>query len=321
MRFLVTGGAGYIGSHVVRVLREHGYEPVVIDDLSCGHREFVPKDVPFVQASILDREALYETFKEHKVQAVVHLAGFKFAGVSVTNPLHTYEQNVQGTLVLLREMIYAGVKKIVFSSSAAVYGLSKVQPLHEWSATVPASPYGESKLAAEWLISDVAKPYDIMHTSLRYFNVVGSGYQDLYDSSPHNLFPRVVHALRKGYAPRIFGDDYHTPDGTCIRDYVHVLDIAEAHVVALQKLMAGGPIKTVYNLGSGVGVSTREVMDAFRDRSGINFEAKILERRSGDPAKVVASGDEAARDLNWAMRHTLSDMVDSVLHTTPKSMV
>lgn len=311
MTVLVTGGAGYIGSHIVRAFRLSGLSCIVVDDLSSGHREFVPEDVELVDSSILDTTIVAKAMVEHDVDAVVHLAGFKYAGVSVQRPLHTYEQNVQGTVSLLQAMHEAGVDKIVFSSSAAVYGTPDVDLVTEETPTTPESPYGESKLIGEWLLRDAARAFPLRHTSLRYFNVVGSAVPDLYDTSPHNLFPLVIEALLEGRTPRINGDDYATPDGTCVRDYIHVADLAEAHVVAAQKLLAAGSLERVYNLGSGDGVSVRQIMDAVRTATGIEFEPEVGDRRPGDPARIVASGQLAARDLDWRMRHSVEEMVSS----------
>ncbi|MDH2413362.1 UDP-glucose 4-epimerase GalE [Nocardioides sp. CER19] len=311
MSWLVTGGAGYIGAHVVRALQEDGLAPVVIDDLSSGFERFVPKDVPFVNATILDQEAVEATISEHGVEGVIHLAGFKYAGVSVQRPLHTYAQNVHGTAVLLEAMLNTGVDAIVFSSSAATFGTPDVDLVTEATPTDPESPYGETKLIGEWLLRDVATAHGLKHTSLRYFNVVGSGSTELFDASPHNLFPLVFDALATGRTPHINGADYPTPDGTCVRDYVHVTDLARSHVVAAHKLAAGEPLEPVYNLGSGEGVSVRQIMDAVRDVTGIDFTPEIAARRPGDPARIVATGELAARDLDWAMRHDLHAMVDS----------
>ena len=269
MAWLVTGGAGYIGSHVVRA------------------------------------------FRDHQVTGVIHIAGFKYAGVSVQRPLHTYEQNVDGTTVLLAAMEEAGVDRIVFSSSAAVYGTPDVDLVTEQTAKAPQSPYGETKLIGEWLLRDQGIATGLRHTSLRYFNVVGSGDPSIRDTSPHNLFPLVFDALLGGGVPKIFGDDYPTPDGTNVRDYVHVADIAKAHVAAATRLDAGEPVEPAYNLGSGSGVSVAEIMAAVARVTGIPFTPEIAVRRPGDPPRIVASGELAARDLDWRMRHTLDDMVSS----------
>jgi UDP-glucose 4-epimerase len=311
MAWLVTGGAGYIGSHVVRAFSEAGIQPVVLDDLSSGFQDFVPPDVMLVHGSLLDGGLVMRAFEEHHIEGVVHLAGFKYAGVSVQKPLHTYEQNVTGTAKLLAVMADQGVDKIVFSSSAAVFGTPDTDLVTEETPTLPESPYGESKLIGEWLMRDQAKATKLAHTSLRYFNVVGSGYPDLYDASPHNLFPLVFEALLAGKTPRIYGNDYATPDGTCVRDYIHVADLATAHVRAAQRLEAGEAVERVYNLGSGEGVSVAEIMAAMAEVTGIAFEPEIAPRRPGDPARIVASGELAAGDLDWKMRHTLTDMVRS----------
>jgi len=309
MSWMVTGGAGYIGSHVVRALLDAGIEPVVVDDLSTGFARFVPDGVPFVTATILDQGALEDAIKNHGVDGVIHLAGFKYAGVSVSRPLHTYAQNVQGTVSLLEAMLATGVDKIVFSSSAATFGTPDVDLVTEQTPTSPESPYGESKLIGEWLIRDAARAHGVKHTSLRYFNVVGSGTDELYDTSPHNLFPLVFDALANGRTPRVNGDDYDTPDGSCVRDYVHVADLAHSHVVAARKLAAGETLEPVYNLGSGSGSSVKEIMAAVREVTGVDFDPEVGPRRPGDPARIVATGELAARDLEWEMRHSLRDMV------------
>ncbi|MFT4084971.1 MAG: UDP-glucose 4-epimerase GalE [Nocardioides sp.] len=311
MSWLVTGGAGYIGSHVVVALLEAGMEPVVIDDLSSGFARFVPDGVPLVEASLLDTATITATLRDHRVEGVIHLAGFKYAGVSVQRPLHTYSQNVTGTISLLGAMVETGVDTLVFSSSAATYGTPDVDLVTEATPTHPESPYGESKLIGEWLIADVARAHRLRHTSLRYFNVVGSGSPGLYDTSPHNLFPLVFDALVAGRTPRINGDDYPTPDGTTVRDYVHVADLAHSHVVAARRLAAGESLEPVYNLGSGDGSSVRQIMDTIREVTQIDFVPEIAPRRAGDPAQIVASGKLARRDLEWEMRHDLRSMVSS----------
>ncbi|KQO82483.1 UDP-glucose 4-epimerase [Frigoribacterium sp. Leaf263] len=318
MSWLVTGGAGYIGSHVVREFGSAGIDAVVLDDLSSGIESFVPEGVPFVRGSILDRDLVSETIARHDVTGVVHVAGYKYAGVSVQRPLHTYDQNVTGTQRLLEAMAGHGVDRIVFSSSAAVYGTPPTELVTESTPKAPASPYGESKLIGEWLLRDQAVATGLRHTSLRYFNVVGSGHADLYDASPHNLFPLVFDALAAGRTPRINGDDYATPDGTCVRDYVHVADLAVSHVAAARRLDVGESVEPAYNLGSGGGVSVREIMDAMRQGTGIDFTPEIAPRRAGDPDRIVADGTLAARDLDWTMRHSLLDMVTSAWAAAPR---
>jgi UDP-glucose 4-epimerase len=318
MSWLVTGGAGYIGSHVVREFTKAGIDAVVYDDLSSGLEEFVPEGVPFVRGTILDRELLVDTIREHGVTGVVHVAGYKYAGVSVQRPLHTYEQNVTGTQRLLEAMAETGVDRVVFSSSAAVYGTPPTELVTEGTPKSPASPYGESKLIGEWLLRDQGVAAGLRHTSLRYFNVVGSGEAGLYDASPHNLFPLVFAALAAGRTPRINGDDYDTPDGTCVRDYVHVSDLAVSHVAAARRLDAGEAVEAAYNLGSGGGVSVREIMDAMRQGTGVDFEPEVAPRRPGDPDRIVADGMLAGRDLDWVMRHSLLDMVTSAWAAAPR---
>jgi UDP-glucose 4-epimerase len=311
MTWLVTGGAGYIGSHVVKALVDARIPAVVLDDLSSGFEQFVPAGVPLVKQTLLDQVAVEQAIRDHDVTGVIHIAGFKYAGVSVQRPLHTYEQNVTATISLLRAMKNAGVDKVVFSSSAATYGTPDTDLVTEATATSPESPYGETKLIGEWLLADAEKAYGLSHTSLRYFNVVGSGSDELYDTSPHNLFPLVFDMLFKGKTPRINGADYPTPDGTCVRDYIHVSDLALSHVEAARRLESSDRLEPVYNLGSGSGSSVREIMDAIRDVTGIDFEPEIHGRRPGDPAQIVASGELAARDIGWAMRHDLREMVRS----------
>jgi UDP-glucose 4-epimerase len=311
MSWLITGGAGYIGAHVVRAFRAAGEPVAVIDSLVSGRAEFVPADVPFVRGTILDGDLVRHALVDHEVAGVVHLAGFKYAGVSVQQPLLTYQQNVTGTAVLLEQMQAAGVDQIVFSSSAATYGTPDVDLVTEATPTRPESPYGESKLIGEWLLADQARAAGLRHTSLRYFNVVGSATEELYDTSPHNLFPVVLDALAQGRSPQINGGDYPTPDGTCVRDYIHVSDLADSHLAAARALAAGRTLEPIYNLGSGSGVSVRQIMTTIAEVTGIDFEPRIVPRRAGDPPRIVASGELAARDLDWRMRHSLTDMVAS----------
>jgi UDP-glucose 4-epimerase len=323
MTWLVTGGAGYIGSHVVRALDEAGMSPVVLDDFSTGIPTFVRPGTPLVSASVLDTEAVAAALVEHAVEGVIHCAGYKFAGESVKYPLHTYQQNVDGTRSLLQAMAVAGVRLLVFSSSAGVYGTPDVDVVTEETPTKPESPYGESKLIGEWLIRDqvaatATGPAPLAATSLRYFNVVGSGYSDVWDASPHNLFPKVFAAIEAGIAPQINGTDYPTPDGTCVRDYVHVSDLAHSHVAAARMLAAGRPLAPVYNLGSGSGSSVRDIVNAIVSVTGTSLVPVEAPRRLGDPSIIVATGEKAADDIEWKHSHTVLEMVESAWDSHPK---
>jgi UDP-glucose 4-epimerase len=317
MTWLVTGGAGYIGAHVVRAFLADGIDVVVIDDLSSGKAEFVPDGVPFVQANLLDSTAVRGALDG--VSGVVHLAGFKYAGVSVDRPLHTYTQNVTAMVSLLEAMAEKEIRNIVFSSSAGVYGTPKDELVTEQTPPDPQSPYGESKLVGEWLLRDQAAATDLQHTSLRYFNVVGSGDPKVYDASPYNLFPIVCDLLAQGKVPQIYGNDHPTPDGTSVKDYVHVADLARAHVAAARALEAGTTLERVYNLGSGTGTSVRQIMDAARRVTGIDFTPAEGPRRPGDPSRVVADGTLAARDLGWKNTYTVDEMFATAWEAWPKS--
>jgi UDP-glucose 4-epimerase len=310
MTWLVTGGAGYIGGHVVHSLVAAGERAVVIDDLSTGRAEVVPDGVPLVVGSILDDAALDDAFS-HGVTGVIHIAGFKYAGVSVDEPLHTYQQNVVAMVRLLGAMERHGVNTILFSSSAAVYGEVDVPLITEDHPKNPASPYGESKLIGEWIIADQAHAKNLAHSSLRYFNVVGSGVPGIYDTSPYSLTSLVFGALTDGRTPKVFGSDYPTRDGTCVRDYIHVQALADTHVVAAKKLAAGQKLLPAYNLGSGVGSSVKEVMATVAQVTGIDFTPELVDRRPGDPATVIASGELAQKDLGWNMSVSLAEMLGS----------
>lgn len=311
MTWLVTGGAGYIGAHVVRKLIAASIEPVVFDDFSTGVRSFVPDTVPLVEGTLLDTSLVENTLSEYGIEGVIHIAGFKFAGISVERPLHTYEQNVTAMMSLLRAMDNRGVKKIVFSSSSSVFGNAASGLVAEDYPFNPTSPYGESKAIGEWLLRNEGVARGLKHTSLRYFNVVGSDAVDLPDVSPYNLFSMVFAGLERGESPTIFGDDYDTPDGTCIRDYIHVGDLADTHVAAAQALSGGQTIEPAYNLGSGVGTSVAEMMSTIATVTGRPFVPIRGPRRLGDPDRVVASGALASRDLGWSTSHSLGDMIQS----------
>jgi UDP-glucose 4-epimerase len=317
MSWLVTGGAGYIGSHIVRAFSANGIESIVLDDLSTGRKEFVPDGVAFVQGSICSAKDLDRAFEAGHVDGVVHLAGFKYAGESVKRPLECFHSNVEGTRQLLEACARHNVMNFVFSSSAAVFGTPDVDLVDEQTPTAPESPYGESKLIGEWLCRDFAKSRELAGgstfkwTALRYFNVVGSGAREVYDVSPHNLFPLVMDAVSNGRNPKVFGNDYPTPDGTCVRDYIHVQDVAEAHVAAAKKLQSGTTIANHYNLGRGEGVSVKQIMEMVAEVTGIPFTPVLEPRRAGDPARIVTSSAKANADLGWVAIQDLEAMVDS----------
>lgn len=311
MTWMVTGGAGYIGAHVIREFMGAGTPVVALDNLSTGVRTFVPDDVPFVEADLLDSAMVRSALSDHSVGGVVHIAGFKFAGVSVERPLHTYRQNVTAMMSLLEAMELEGVDRIVFSSSSSVYGNAASGLVSEEFGFNPTSPYGESKVIGEWLLRNQGVATNLIHTSLRYFNVVGSGDHAVPDVSPHNLLSMVFAGLENNRRPVIFGNDYETPDGTCIRDYIHVSDLARAHVNAAQRMDAGESVEHAYNLGSGVGTSVAEMMATVSRVTGIDFTPEIGPRRPGDPARVVASGVKASSDIGWRMTHSLDDMISS----------
>jgi UDP-glucose 4-epimerase len=311
MTWLVTGGAGFIGAHVVYALQRRGHDVVILDDFSTGMSSFVPTGVEVVEGTLLDRAAVSKALSTGDVRGVIHIAGYKFAGESVGLPIHTYQQNVVGMMNLLEEMVRINVRTILFSSSAAVYGEVAVPVIREDQPTAPANPYGESKLIGEWLLHDMGVAEGFTHSSLRYFNVVGSREPGIFDTSPHSLFSLVFRALSAGVRPKIFGDDYDTVDGTCVRDYIPVGELADVHVVAAEKLASGIALEPAYNIGTGTGHSVAEVMRVMAEVTGIDVTPEIIARRPGDPATVVASGDLARRDLEWDPNPDLRAMVSS----------
>ncbi len=313
MSWMITGGAGYIGSHVARVLTEAGESVVVVDDLSTGVAGRLGPEVQLVTGSTLDRQLLGRTLAEHRIDGVVHLAAKKQVGESVEQPLRYYRENLHGLTVLLDAVAAAGVRRFVFSSSAAVYGMPDVDLVTEETPCVPMSPYGETKLAGEWLVRAAGAAHGIRTACLRYFNVAGAARPELADTGVFNIIPLYFDALTHGRAPLIFGDDYPTPDGTCIRDYIHVADLADAHLAAARHLSrpeTSGDLTV--NVGTGVGVSVREMADLIAEVTGrTEPAAQVSPRRAGDPARVVASADRIGRLLGWAPRHKARDMVES----------
>ena len=310
MTWLVTGGAGYIGAHVVRALHQDGAQVVVLDDLSTGRRSRVEAGVPLEDGTVLDGPFVRRVLGDHQVTGVVHIAAKKQVGESMADPLLYYRENVSGLVTLLDACRAEGVERFVFSSSAATYGLPDVELVDEDTPGVPLSPYGESKLVGEWLLRDCAAAYAMRVISLRYFNVAGAVSPELGDPGVFNLIPLVFQALSEGRRPRVFGGDYPTPDGTCIRDYVHVADIADAHLAAARALESDSPSET-YNIGRGEGASVLDVLRVVGDVTGEEVEYDVVGRRPGDPARVVAAVDRIRKGLGFEARRDLADMVES----------
>ncbi|MFF5275572.1 UDP-glucose 4-epimerase GalE [Streptomyces sp. NPDC000133] len=313
MAWMVTGGAGYIGAHVVRAMLAGGQSVVVYDDLSTGSAEKVPVGVPLVIGSVLDRQRLDAAIRGHDVSGVVHVAAKKQVGESVERPLHYYRENVTGLETLLESMVAGGVDRLVFSSSAAVYGMPDVDLVTEDTPCLPMSPYGETKLVGEWLIHAAARAHGLRCASLRYFNVAGAASPELADAGVFNLIPMVFERLAAGEGPRIFGDDYGTPDGTCIRDYIHVEDIASAHLAAVRRLdEAESGTDLTLNIGRGEGSSVKEMVDRILKVTGRgDLTPEVTARRPGDPARVVAGADRIRAELGWSATYGVDEMIDS----------
>ncbi|MGW1670364.1 UDP-glucose 4-epimerase GalE [Streptomyces sp. NPDC002324] len=311
MTWLITGGAGYIGAHVVRAMLDAGEETVVYDDLSTGVAERVPDGVPLEIGSTLDADRLARVVRDRRVTGVVHLAAKKQVGESVEQPLHYYRENVEGLRILLSAVTDAGVASFVFSSSAAVYGMPEAALVTEETPCAPMSPYGETKLAGEWLVRATGRATGLSTASLRYFNVAGAATPELADTGVFNLVPMVFEKLSEGAPPRIFGTDYPTPDGTCVRDYIHVVDLAEAHVATARRLREAPGTDLTLNIGRGDGVSVRGMIDRITALTGHDVTPVAVGRRPGDPARVVASADRIAAELGWKARYGVDDMIAS----------
>jgi UDP-glucose 4-epimerase len=311
MTWLITGGAGYIGAHVVRAMLDAGEKAVVYDDLSTGVAERVPEGVPLEIGSTLDGERLARVIRDRGVTGVVHLAAKKQVGESVELPLHYYRENVEGLRTLLSAVTDAQVASFVFSSSAAVYGMPDVDLVTEDTPCLPMSPYGETKLVGEWLVRATGRATGLSTASLRYFNVAGAATPELADTGVFNLVPMVFEKLSEGAPPRIFGADYPTPDGTCVRDYIHVVDLAEAHVATARRLCEAPGTDLALNIGRGDGVSVREMVDRINTLTGHDLPPSVVGRRPGDPARVVASADRIAAELGWKARYGVEDMISS----------
>ena len=309
---LVMGGAGYIGSHTVRNLLDNGYEVVVADNLFYGHREAIDSRAKFAHANLLEPLSMHNLFNTYKVDAVIHFAAFAYVGESVNEPEKYYYNNVVGTLNLLRTMMAYGVKKIVFSSTCATYGEPHYTPIDENHPQEPINPYGRSKLMIEQIFADYERAYGLQHISLRYFNAAGCSTDGKIGEShtpETHLIPLVLNAIKgERQNIKVFGTDYDTPDGTCIRDYIHVRDLVEAHLLALEYLEREDQ-SGIFNLGSGDGYSVKEIIDTARRITGKEIPAKVEPRRAGDPSVLIASNKKAAAVLGWTPKRGLEEII------------
>ena len=315
MNVLVTGGAGYIGSHVVEELCKTGYKPIVYDNFSTGHMDAVSEDVQLIEGDIHDFSFLKHVIGEYEIDAVMHFAANSLVGESMTDPAKYYYNNVAGSLGILDAMRETGANMLVFSSTAAVYGEPDMVPITEDAKHEPTNVYGKTKLMMETMMADYASAYDLRYVALRYFNAAGAALLGNIgeDHNPEtHLLPLIFKAAlgeRKDIA--IFGTDYPTPDGTCLRDYIHVCDLATAHVLALKYLEAGGKSQA-YNLGTEHGFSVREIIAAVKKITGKDFPVREEARRAGDPAKLIASSEKIKKELHWAPEHSsIEDIVAS----------
>lgn len=307
MSILVTGGAGYIGSHAVYQLIDQGLDVVIVDNLQTGHRGAIHPKAKFYEGDLRDRDFMREVFRKESIEGVIHFAANSLVGESMEKPLQYYDNNVYGTQILLESMIDAGVKYIVFSSTAATYGEPEAVPITEEMPTVPTNTYGETKLAMENMMKWCEQAHGIRFVSLRYFNVAGarSTGEIGEDHNPEtHLIPVVLEtALGKREKITIFGDDYPTKDGTCIRDYIHVEDLIDAHILALNYLKNGGQ-SDIFNLGSSQGFSVKEIVEMAREVTGKEIRAEIGPRRAGDPSILIASSEKAKKILGWTPSRT-----------------
>ena len=315
MAILVLGGAGYIGSHTALELVKAGNEVVIADNLVTGYRKAIPEGAKFYEGDLRDSGFLDNLFHQEKIDAVIHFAAYSLVGESVTNPLKYYDNNLYGTKVLLEAMVKNNVGKIVFSSTAATYGEPENIPILETDRTCPTNPYGETKLAMEKMFKWTAEAHGLRYVSLRYFNACGadeSGTIGEAHNPESHLIPLILQVPNgKRETISIYGTDYDTPDGTCIRDYIHVTDLAQAHILAVQYLNNGGE-SDIFNLGNGVGYSVREVIETARKITGHPIPATETSRRAGDPARLVASSEKAKKILGWKPVHdSLEEIIAS----------
>lgn len=302
MSILITGAAGYIGSHNVRYFLEKGYDIIALDNLATGYKKSLPENLKFYEVDLREEEKLKKVFEENKIDGVIHFAASSLVGESVEKPYEYYHNNVYSMICLLKAMNDADVKKIVFSSTAATYGEPKSVPITEENETNPTNPYGQTKLAMEEMMKWFDNAYDMKYVSLRYFNAAGA-YEDGQIGEAHNpethLIPIILQVpLGKRESVSIYGDDYETRDGTCIRDYVHIMDLSDAHLKAYEYLQKGGKSE-IFNLGSGNGYSVKEVIEEARKVTGHEIPALAVERRAGDPAVLIASSEKIEKKLGW----------------------
>ncbi len=313
MNVLVTGGAGYIGSHVVRLLKERGDNVVVVDNMSSGIASRI-ENIPLIELDLAAPEAvetLVAAIENHKISSVIHFAARKQVGESVAKPEWYFAQNIGGMANLLTALRKTGVDRLVFSSSAATYGMPDVDMVREDALCQPINPYGQTKLVGEWMVANAARAWNLRGANLRYFNVAGAGWPDLADTAVMNLVPIVFTALEIGQKPVVFGNDYPTPDGSCIRDYVHVLDLAEAHLAALEYLDRDDRPFDTFNVGTGVGSSVLEVMEEIKKVSGVDFEFDIQAGRAGDPPSLCADVSRIKETLGWSAKRNLSEIIQT----------
>lgn len=315
MKILVLGGAGYIGSHTVKELIKSGSQVVIVDNLETGYKEAVYPDAQFYQGDIRDRAFMDNVFEKEKIDGVIHFAANSLVGESMSNPLKYYDNNLYGTKVLLDSMVANGVDKIVFSSTAATYGEPKQVPILETDPAEPTNPYGETKLSMEKMMKWTDLAHGVRYVALRYFNACGadvSGEIGEAHSPETHLIPLILQ-VPNGQRDKIsiYGDDYDTKDGTCVRDYIHVTDLAQAHILAM-KYLIDGKESAIFNLGNGVGFTVKEVIEAARKVTNHPIPAEVVSRRSGDPAKLIASSEKAKKILGWNPQHAdLEEIIES----------
>ncbi len=321
---LIIGGAGYIGSHQVKLMCNQGYEVVVVDNLNTGFKHAIDKRAKFLEGDLRDYDFMTNVFKQHAIDGVIHFAALSLVGESVEKPLEYFDNNVGGMQVLLKVMVEAGVKNLVFSSTAATYGTHDVMPITEEYATNPENPYGESKLMMEQMIKWCARAYDLNFLALRYFNVCGASLDGTIGEN-HNpethLIPIVLQVplgIREFIG--IYGDDYDTADGTCIRDYIHVEDLVAAHVCAIEKLFEAKQ-NTIVNLGYGHGYSVKEIIDTARRVTDHTIPEKVTPRRAGDPAALVAKNDKAREVLGWEPKYDDIELIIKTAYDYHKSVI